>query len=223
MSLNFTDDLFADDDSSSPFEGGGSYNGVSDPYIGPARLTAVQIAEINDKQNLEFVFECTDEAHAGQTHSHIIWEPEPGHPQFNEERFKKNTGKFLLHMLYRFSNEETEEDRQLWARKHIVANGWLPLCRQVIAALESVNYTEKEDLEIKIPGSVYKGKARLKIPPWPFTIDSRSNSVLRWSKKELIQNQEYLAKVSQIATTPAVSDDVDDSALTALEDLDETI
>jgi len=225
--LTFNDDLFEEeDDGNSPFEGTGGYNGLIDPYLGPMDVTNVQIAEINNKQNLETVFTATDEEHKGQTHSHIIWEPEPAHPKFNEASFKKNMSKFLVHLLYRFSNEETDEDRQLWARQQIMADDWLSLCRQVIAAMESVNYKEKHDLLVKIPGSAYgQAKPRLRIPPWPFTTDDRSAGVLKWSTNDIKENNKYLAAINmpKDAPRPISNDLADSTAIAALEALDETM
>ena len=223
--LTFNDDLFEDeDDGNSPFEGGGGYNGLVEPYLGPMNVTAIKVSEINNKQNLETVFEATDVEHKGQTHSHIIWEPEPGHPKFNEASFKKNMSKFLVHLLYRFSNEETDEDRQLWARQQIIADNWTLLCKQVIAAFESVNYTEKRDLMVKIPGSAYgQGKPRLRIPPWPFTIDGRSSGKLTWSTNDLRENKKYEAAINAPKDAPISNDLSEDSAILALEALDETM
>ena len=163
------------------------------PYIGPANIQKIEIAEVNDTPNcfsVEFGnFTGTDiqgGSQAGKIFNHTEWAPKDGESA-------EDTQKKIDRIVYICSKVAPKET--LLA---IQAANWVEYLNKVLVIVNQAQYVGKT-VYIKAMGNVWEGKPRVKFPGYRSFISVEND--LTFSAKESAQNQEYITAL----TTPSAA------------------
>lgn len=179
-----------------PSEGG---NQPTIPYIGKAQLIDVNLEDPSKKEGksfevIQFHFKLLEGDQAGTVHRHIEWPP-------SNQSQASNTFKRIGHILSQFVAGDKEAAKEK-AAKALASSSWDELRKKTDALfnkqLGKDKYTAKDDLKIKLIGSVQTqgrkaGSLNFGFPGYlGFITDSRSDTKLTFSVQEVQNNAIYL-------------------------------
>jgi len=200
------------------------------PYCGPVVLLEFGIEELDFQENkwktLQAVFELKGEGFEGLKFTYAFKAPNTKSEYYVREEHEEQMMFMVNHWLFYFCLLEGKEEREKWAGDQIdvphqgdsdeaILKEWGMFMKQFVAAMEKVRATEKEDLQIKILGSVYTGSPRLVLPYYPHLSDSRGTGKLVFTPKERAQGQEYMDAKDAKPSDPDdinLDDDSDESS-----------
>ena len=175
------------------------------PYLGRAKLVGVEAETITKKVTdeswdvLQFTFELLDGDAKGLTFQQAFF-PVRDDAERAEEK-KANQVNVIGYILKYFCGPESAVAAMNAAEtfEQVIANA-------VLAASNKADKWKDKIVTIKVLGSVYKGKTQLSFPGYiGFISDGESDAPVTLSKKEMANNFEYVAFLSQPTTS---SDDL---------------
>src|SRR5690625_77850 len=170
---------------------------LTTPYLGPAQLKEVALAEVNNTPDcLQWTFELKGEDDKGNDvsgieHQHVEW-------AVNEQDDQESIQKKIDRIAYMTSTIVPEEKIQA-----IEAPNWKAYCHAIIELLQSHGYTQRQ-LEIKVLGNVYNGKARVRFPGYNSFIKGEGGKPLTLSPREREENAKYYAAQNAAPSEPTL-------------------
>lgn len=175
---------------------------LNEPYLGPARLLDVRRDEDFAGKGFDvmlFEFELLGEGHKGQRHTHIEWSPK----ETDSESKVENLHLRLFTIAKYFCKPEAVE-KAMNVQTDDVDVLWDKMTKNIQTLFDKYLKDEykttkdKDDLQIKVVGSVYdtqdgERKSKLAFTNYlGFMSDSESASAVTFSNKEKESNAEYL-------------------------------
>jgi hypothetical protein len=203
------------------------------PYAGPVKLLEFEIVELESPEGkwktLQATFETTGEGFEGLKYQYAFKAPNVKSQYYVRKDHEEQMMFMSDHWLLYFCPKGTFEQRKAWAEKQInvtsqgdsdaaILKEWEEFMNQFKAAMDKCKYAEKDDLELKILGSIYTGSPRLVLTYYNHMSDSRTPGTISFSPKERDQNKEYMEAKTQAPSDP---DDIDltDTATSDVDDL----
>lgn len=171
---------------------------IGTPYLGGAELLNVAPASADNGswEALDFTFRATEGDQKGAVYNHREFSVDENDPK------AQSKGENLVARLVYILSYFTTGDRAAKMEEIAAAiNGALAkdesfdnLRNTVIKIAESLNYTAKTDLRMKLVGNVYRGKANVGFTGYiGFLADDRSEGPFNFGPNEVQQNAKYSA------------------------------
>jgi len=167
---------------------------LTKPYLGPAKLLSGGLDTVGKEGEwtvIKFIFQLLDPEFKGVQHESAIFEP-----QDEDDRVEKMQRR-VAYILKYFVGEE------MALNAVNAATSFENLAANVSEALRRAEDSWKtKEVQVKVLGSVYNGKARLDFPAYlGFIGDENSAAALSWGRREISDNAAYLASLETPATT----------------------